>query len=307
MSRSALVMLLAAALLSVGPAVHAQDVVEQAVVVNPHRAPDQCVLCHEAGETPTQPGKALSSIASCTACHASAAEDMHAVGLLPVESTIPPGWPLEDGVVGCATCHAEPACDASRPQEAPWHRGGPYPDLLQMCWQCHSEEGMDRQDPHHPDAVRADRDPSCSACHLGVPAVGASAADSNLIQEPEQLCDFCHEGLQHSGMASHMGVAPVEVKIAQPALFPLDGEGAIACWTCHEVHRDGDSVAVRGAPNTVARDALRARLLAEDWVGAFPADARWPRTKTERAEHTPMLVLPLADGQLCAGCHGAGP
>lgn len=32
--------------------------------------------------------------------------------------------------------------------------------------------------------------------------------------------------------------------------------------------------------------------------GLLPADGQRLGAKTERAEHTPMLVLPLADGQL---------
>ncbi len=276
-------------------------------VVNPHDAADQCAACHAPGETPDVPGEALSSIESCSACHPESAKDMHAVGLPPEKSVIPEGWPLEDGVVGCATCHAEPACDANRSKEAPWDRGGPYPDSLQMCWQCHSEDGMDREDPHHPVTVREAADPTCSACHLGMPTKGATADDSLLIQEADKLCDFCHEGLQHSGMASHMGAEMGDLKAAQPTLFPLDGAGKIACWTCHEVHRDGDSVQAERLADGALKQALRARLLEKDWKGLLPTDVQWPEAKTERAEHTPMLVLPLADGQLCIGCHGDGP
>jgi hypothetical protein len=307
MIRLSLTLLLSACLVALVGTAAAQEPAETPAVANPHGAPDQCTACHAPGETDDAPGEALSSIETCTACHVETAKDMHAVGLPPEKSTIPEGWPLEDGVVACATCHAEPACDATRPKEAPWHRGGPYPDELQMCWQCHSEEGMDREDPHHPATVRETADPTCSACHLGMPSKGAAATDSMLIQDPDKLCDFCHEGLQHSGMASHMGAEMGDLKGAQPGLFPLDEGGKIACWTCHEVHRDGDTVQAERLADGALRDALRTRLLEKDWTGLLPADVRWPEAKTERAEHTPMLVLPLADGQLCIGCHGDGP
>ncbi len=274
---------------------------------NPHASPDRCAACHEPGETPSKPGTARSSIVTCSGCHAAAAGEMHAVGRAPKDAVIPAGWPLEHGLVACATCHAEPSCDPTRPQAPPWSRGGPYAESLQMCWQCHSEEGMDREDPHHPGTLRDPADRSCSACHLRIPAQGAAASDSSLLQDPDGLCAFCHEQVQHSGMASHMGAVLGDLKGERPDLFPLDSDGKIACWTCHEVHRDGDAVKVAGVTSEPLPGALRERLLARDWLDLLPPDVVWPETQAPRYEHTPMLVLPLRDGQLCVGCHGRGP
>ncbi len=269
--------------------------------VDPHEAADGCTHCHEAGPTATEPGPALPSIEACSVCHPSAEEDMHVVGLVPSQAPPPATWPLEDGAIACATCHAEPACDASRPQELPYLRDGPYPDPDQMCWACHDSAGFERSDPHHPEVLRAVDDATCAACHTSVPDEGAVFADAKLRAE-DKVCATCHEGTLHQGMDSHLGKTVEALDDASRAVVTLAEGDTVACWSCHEVHTQGAT-----RPSKAERpfaDALRALALENEWQGQVPEGTRWAG---EDREHSAMLALPLEDGALCKACHGVGP
>ena len=270
--------------------------------LNPHARADACQSCHEAGESPEAQGPARPSIATCSECHPDV--KMHAVGQAPIQTHTPEGWPLEDGVIACATCHAEPSCDAQRPQAAPWNRGGPYPDPDLMCWQCHDRADYGRSDPHHPELRRDPQDPTCPVCHDTVPAEGADVANSELRLEEEELCAFCHEGERHSGADVHMGAKVETIDPKVGGLVALDSQGQIACWTCHEVH--GDREEPRAAkPSRTAAESIRSRLRAEDWHGLLPDDVVWPGAVHDE-EHPPLLGL-AGDSALCSACHGDGP
>jgi len=270
--------------------------------VNPHDRDAACLSCHEAGETDAAPGPALPSIPTCEGCHPDV--KMHAVGDALRTTRVPEGWPLEDDVVTCATCHAEPSCDDERSKEPPWNRGGPYPDEKAMCWECHVRTDYQREDPHHPEARKDPNDPSCTVCHDLVPAEGAAPGDSGLRLQDEDLCGFCHEDAQHSGMEAHMGVKVESLDPEARSLVALDPEGKIACWTCHEVHGDGVGW-TEPKPGKPAGDSIRELIRSKDWAGLLPDDVVWPGT-TARDRHLPLLGL-AGDGPLCSACHGDGP
>ncbi len=269
--------------------------------VNPHERPDACLSCHDAGESADAVGPARPARANCESCHADV--EMHAVGLAPEVTKIPEGWPLEDGLVSCDTCHAEPSCDARRNQEAPWKRGGPYVEDDGMCWACHDRGDYGRSDPHHPEVPREPSDPTCAVCHNVVPKPGASAAESHLRLQDGDLCAFCHKEEHHSGADVHLGVVVESVDPKLAGAVALDAQNKIACWTCHEMH---DATAASPAKAvTPGAAALRAHIRAEDWAGLTPADVVWPAS-SEKSEHPPLLGL-AGDGPLCAACHGDGP
>lgn len=286
--------LLCLALLGAGPS-------DEAEPINPHDRPDACLSCHDAGETPDLVGLPRPARANCESCHPDV--QMHAVGLAPKTTTIPESWPLQDGAVSCATCHSEPACDARRPREEPWLRGGPYREPDAMCWSCHERMDFARSDPHHPEDVRDPADPTCSVCHNAVPERGAAAADSHLRLEDGDLCAFCHKEEHHSGVDVHLGVVVEALDPAAAGTVALDAENKIACWSCHEMH--GDPVEVSSKPATAGAEALRAHIRAEDWAGLLPDDIVWPAVSRD-PEHPPLLGLP-GDGTLCSACHGDGP
>ncbi len=227
---------------------------------------------------------------------------MHMVGMPMGDLTLPVGWPLEDDKIVCVTCHAEPACDPARNQEAPYHRGGPYKDAFEMCWQCHDDEKLARSDPHHPTTVRSNDDSTCNACHTGRPETGASAADSHLRLEGQKVCTNCHDEPEHAGSASHLGKL---VETPPGGEIALDVDGTITCWTCHEVH--GDNANSKEIKREDAAIALRSHALSTDWKGQVSPEATWPGDEVKDPKHPSLLALPLQDGQLCRACHGNGP
>ncbi|MCB9688215.1 MAG: hypothetical protein H6738_17520 [Alphaproteobacteria bacterium] len=243
---------------------------------SPHGAPDKCAACHAMGPE----GQALAPLpveATCRGCHPDA--DMHPVGMKPVRIAVHEGWPLEDGVVTCATCHAEPGCEADRDETRPWLRGGTPARKADFCYRCHESQAMQRQSPHLPAGATDPTQAGCPACHAARPEPGATVAESRLRVVAAETCTTCHPGAVHAGVAEHVGHHVN--RPPDPALPLLDG--VIGCWTCHEVH---------AAP----KDEPAPHGLAASLVGI-------PRDPGPEA----LLALPAADGSLCRACHGDGP
>lgn len=306
-ARSARATLIAALLgVTLSAAADGEGTTESKTAASPHGDPTACNSCHTPGATPNQPGPALPIVATCRSCHPTA--DMHPVGMAPNHVPVPNGWPLEDGKVTCATCHAEPAHAtvaggaAYAELQAPWHRGGPYASVTRFCYACHESAGYERTNPHKPGTPGDSRDASCSACHTGAPAPGASLAASRLRAGSDKVCTgTCHDAAVHAGNAEHMGVeVDAGVAATLPGTMPLL-DGKIACFTCHEVHA---TTALH--PETSRRslgEGLHARALAEDWAALASQNLVWPGEDDPHA----LLAAPASDGSLCRACHGDGP
>lgn len=294
-------MLLVAVLLGAGLALRGADGVAVASgPTNPHGDANGCTSCHAPGAAPGEVGAALPVVQTCRGCHPTA--DMHPVGMAPNKIKVAQGWPLEDGKVTCATCHAEPAHGGEAAKlSAPWHRGGPYPSVTRFCYACHEAEGYTRTSPHRPEAGEDPTDSSCSACHSGTPAQGAAPEASRLRAGADKVCTgTCHSETLHAGAYEHMGkVVDPAVAAALPDDMPLLG-GAISCYTCHDVHDAGSTAA--HAPSTLA-SGLQSRALAHDWSGLASSSVVLPGADEAGA----MLATSAADGGLCRACHGAGP
>lgn len=267
---------------------------------NPHGDPTACTACHAPGATPTEVGAALPIVATCRGCHPTA--DMHPVGISPNHVKVADGWPLEEGKLTCATCHAEPAHggDAAALQ-APWHRGGPYPNVTRLCYSCHEAESYTRTSPHRPEVGKDPKDTSCAACHSGAPPEGASPEKARLRAGADKACTgSCHSETLHAGAYEHLGKV-VEPAVASqlPATMPLH-QGAVACYTCHDVH----GTTAKGAHSTSAlASGLKQRALEEDWRDLATQSVVLPEGDDPHA----MLSAPTSDGTLCRACHGAGP
>jgi hypothetical protein len=269
-----------------------------AEVENPHEDPGACAACHLAG--PPNPGPALPIVETCVDCHPDA--DMHPVGLVPDQVRVAEGWPLLDGAVSCWTCHTEPACRAGEPAEVPYLRGGPVERMQDFCYRCHDRETYTREDPHHPDERRGEHDSTCTACHTGLPETGAAPEDARLREVEGGVCATCHIDEPHLGSRAHLHQQVEAVplaKVTEPVALPADG--AVRCWSCHEVHDETPEPHSRWHRGHSLAQALRADAR-EGWelddVEHWPCD--------DPGEHPPMLALPLEDGSLCHACHAEG-
>ena len=281
---------------------------------SPHARPDACAACHDS-ETPS--GPATLEPALCRDCHprdrmylGCLEEKAHPMGQEPKTASIPEGWPLNGGTVTCVTCHAEPSCGADRPQDPPYHRGGPYTEEFSLCYQCHAPDTSERSNPHHPDEWRvADR--TCTACHSGLPARGAPPAQSRLRVEEAGVCETCHPVPLHLGSAAHLGktVEALDGRLTR-GLLALDAEGRMWCWTCHEVHGDGDRIQA-DLPPAPTNDLRELRSGYESLPGPDVLDelarVRVIEPPPKGPDFQPLLALPVDDGALCRACHGEGP
>jgi hypothetical protein len=267
---------------------------------NPHGDPQGCVACHV--EAPEGTGAVKPIVETCRGCHPTA--DMHPVGIKPVDVPVVESWPLEDGLLTCATCHAEPAHGGEDVLPPPYHRGGPYDSPLDLCYACHQRSNYTRDDPHHPDVARDPEDGSCSACHTTLPTTGASPEESNLRDGPADACSVCHDASLHAGATEHLGGLVDAARRAElPATVALQADGRVQCWSCHEVH--GDSQPSTAKNRRPLAESLAATARAE-WGEAVPADAHLPGATPDPA-HPPLLSLPVDDSALCTACHGDGP
>lgn len=246
---------------------------------SPHARPDACASCHTLTAA-GQVDEARPTEESCRGCHPDA--DMHPVGMAPREVAVPADWPLEAGKVGCATCHAEPACAADRGKVSPWLRGGVPERKMDFCFRCHATERMERSNPH----VASPDGSSCAACHTNRPVPGASVAGARLRLDPGEVCATCHPGPVHAGVTEHLGAVPTGLGPDVASRLPLTEGGAIACWTCHDVHQLTPDV--HPAPSALAGRISAARGL-------------------QTGDHAALLAMPVSDGSLCRACHGSGP
>lgn len=259
---------------------------------SPHNQPGACAACHDPSAGPA-PGAVRPIEANCRECHPDA--DMHPVGMRPKEIRVHEGWPLEDGVVTCATCHAEPSCDAKRERGAPFLREGTPERKMDFCYRCHDRMVLERSNPHTIPVEPATTNDQCAACHAGQPTKGAAPAEARLRLAPAEACATCHPGPVHTGAAEHLaGVQTAELATGTAPLLPLLDGGKIACWTCHDVHTAEKPVVRR------SRSRLGDRLTAT----VAPAAGEGPEASET---DNPMLALPAADGSLCRACHGTGP
>lgn len=259
--------------------------------VSPHDQPGACAACHDPAAGPA-PGAVRPIEANCRTCHPDA--DMHPTGMRPRDIRVHEGWPLENGVVTCATCHAEPGCDPAREHAVPYLRGGVPPRRMDFCYRCHQPTVLVRSNPHITLPPPATANDQCAACHAGLPQQGASPAESRLRLAPAEACATCHPSPVHLGVPEHANaVLEAELSVEAASLLPLLPDRKIACWTCHDVH------------TSETPTLPRRRSLLGDRLNVIPP-APQPAGDKQK-ERSTMLALPAADGRLCQACHGTGP
>lgn len=269
---------------------------------NPHGKMDRCTDCHTDSKTGAL--LAASPTLTCQLCH----PDLpHAVGIVPVRAVVPDDLPLEDGKLGCDTCHEEPehhgkGIAADNPL---FYRGGPYASVGVFCSRCHQETAAARFNPHLDmrEKTGADRDTTCLFCHEEIPTGADVTADIRLPSA--ETCKGCHFDTTHAGSNEHLvALKPKIAAKAKKAGLPLGKGDRVTCSTCHDPHPPGATAAA-----TARAKWSGASVVTDTWRNDVidPALAARTGQVTEAVMKTSdMLRLDAATGDLCAACHDFG-
>ena len=192
-------------------------------------------------------------------CHYNTEQNyVHPVDLKPSEDLkprIPPGLPLQDGKVTCATCHNIVIQCSDRPtekvflKENKFLRGAPFQDRTELCFKCHDKAQYRKYNPHRQlNTNNQIIEAQCLYCHNEVPDENrANYEDVKLLANPELICLGCHSritaNLWHT---RHLRKPPREIlkRIEElqnryHIILPLDPDGKIICSTCHNPHQKG--------------------------------------------------------------------
>lgn len=247
---------------------------------NPHGDASLCFHCH----TSTQRGRVALKFAGdtvkiCRSCHDGklSAKEAHPVGITPspvIAARMGSRFPLEDGKLGCLTCHdITRHCGTERRPTLPsrsYLRGTAVSHPMEFCFKCHDRANYRPFNPH--DQLKDGRIKTdiCGWCHSSVPNVDSrlkEKASYALRSESSGVCSNCHllkkdhpTGTRHmdaklsAEMKWHISAYEIQprmrlpykqlleyVKAAKrsPRLIPLDKKGRIACYSCHNPHEEG--------------------------------------------------------------------
>ncbi len=95
-----------------------------------------------------------------------------------------------------------------------------------------SQEKEEEEEEENPHTMMVDDDFVCLDCHTEVPKEGTKSPTYFLVDAPSENCLGCHDDGTHPGSKQHVGK---DIKTG----LPLDENGAIACFTCHDPHPAG--------------------------------------------------------------------
>ncbi|MBX3396819.1 MAG: hypothetical protein KF841_15790 [Phycisphaerae bacterium] len=244
----------------------------QATVENPHWSATRCDTCHTMTGPQAAPIPVADVDAGCIKCHDGihAVAEAHPVGRPGTtnNTTVPQDWPLNEGRLGCLTCHdVRRHCDvtSTRPaRNSAMLRGSGLEGSVKFCLQCHGDAEAWRISPHQQLVANGVvREESCAYCHAATPtrpADGHRTGQPQLRAAGSSICLGCHSKHWDYFPGGHLGQA-VTGRIAERLLaaraesaidssssdsastppgaaYPLD-EGRVACYTCHNPHQRG--------------------------------------------------------------------
>ncbi len=257
-----------------------------------------CVRCHGDALARTNPHLARAGTTRCAYCHASLPESPDSLGAVKARGDI---------VRLCDFCHGAVAKDHPRniDQALSLPKGLPLtPDGGWTCVTCHDPHGTTatthyvrlvfakhfergRQGNPHVDSYFA-----CKACHTSSVASEIRAPDYRLRYKGDigVLCVSCH--------LTERGHHPTGVRLPPPMAesvaaagsdLPLDREGRITCYTCH------DNGCTGGKPGMQVRYYDRTKL---------QSDLCWVcHRRDEFARQSPHVD----DDARCGQCHESRP
>jgi predicted CXXCH cytochrome family protein len=233
----------------------------------------------------------------CQSCHdgQQATREVHPVNLIPstaIARRIPYDFPLKDGKLTCSTCHNITwSCPKERPATMPYNnflRGAPTPHPLAFCFNCHIQENYRPFNVHDQIDAGKVKTETCLWCHISTPDVNSNireAASYGLRGKAFDLCINCHSvpaghptGNPHmystpsAEMMSYMSAYEMQHKMnlslkqllgyvqaakRAPRLIPLDENGRITCYSCHNPHEKG--LLPNGNPRSVGAEPKEAK------------------------------------------------
>ena len=280
---------------------------------NPHVDSGLCTSCHTSAGGGRETLRFDGSVSRlCQSCHNGrlAAREVHVVDVAPsptIARRIPPEFPLERGMLTCLSCHdVARSCKAEQQPATPNRntlRGGQVSEPLMFCFHCHAKEDYRPFNPHDQLEAGKPKMDTCAWCHIDVPDVNAPSpqdASYALRGKSSGVCRNCHTVAQDHPVRSHMQVTPSAdmmwymsahelqskmrlpfpqlLKYARtikraPRSIPLDENGRITCYSCHNPHEKG--LLPSGNPRS---------------VGAEPKQTANHRVRSR-------------EGKLCAACH----
>jgi hypothetical protein len=242
---------------------------EESQNLNPHGGKIFCLVCHP--DTP-QPGSAVSfrfpgnSLRLCQRCHTGV--EHHPLGVKSTTATWKTdfsGFPLENEMLTCVSCHKPPECRGAVDRENPrFLRGGPYNSVEEFCQLCHEGKKFSTLNPHDQIDESGELDlKKCLYCHVTLPSTSAPNEDLRYTDTLTALCISCHEMGPHPTQ-DHLVPMPQtmlanleEYEERRMVRLPLQDGRQVTCVTCHNPHERG---LLKGGSGIGADEDHRLRL-----------------------------------------------
>jgi hypothetical protein len=208
---------------------------------------------------------------------------------------IPPDMPLANGMLTCLSCHdVSGGCkteqSAAEPVSLSKHhflRGTQSFPSLGFCYRCHDQENYQSFNVHDQLENGNAKTDTCLWCHINVPDVKTRLKEGDsyaLRNNSVGICYNCHVVTKgHPTGVFHMKATPTEemlwyisayeiepgmrlpfmelleyVRAAKrtPRSIPLDENGCITCYSCHNPHEEG--LLPKGNPRSIGAESNHA-------------------------------------------------
>lgn len=215
----------------------------------------------------------------CQSCHDGliATRETHPVDLVPsrtIGRKIPTDFLLKDGMLTCLSCHdITSSCKTDRAGvmlNNSLLRGDPVPYPMAFCFRCHVKDTYQPYNAHNQIEDGKTKTEICLWCHVRIPDVDSrlkEGASYALRSKSFGICNNCHRVAKgHPIDGTHMHATPstdmmqymfayemqprmnlpfkdlleyVRAVKQVPRSIPLDENGRITCYSCHNPHEKG--------------------------------------------------------------------